>query len=579
MSLFNELSREHLMEWAGKFRREQYEQGAVILREHERATVFYIVDSGQLEARVGTLDGEIPRAYFYPGDYFGETGLLTGDPRNATIYASTDVELLAMDKMDFDQLLGEFPSIGENLRTLGRQRESAGRVRFPWLQPHEVTVFFSIKHWVALLRACRLTLVMGVLGAIIGFISVATAGTGSPGFIPIVSMFVSGATLGLTAFFLIYHFLDWRNDHYIITSLRVLHVERVLLLREDRDEAPLERVQDVQVWQDGFWANVLDYGDVVIQTAAATEQIVFANVPHPDYVREALFAPMQHMYTQTMAEMRESIRQELGRRMGIFQAEVEDLDEFDEQEWLAPTSDVAEDEELPRALRFLNRAWYGLMDLLTLETWIYSDGGNTITWRKNGWLLFSISIPPFLAFVIDMVLIFLSFTKGVGVPAIPLILSLFLLPILGWWIYIYWDWQNDIYRISGNRLIDVKKRPLFQEEIRRETTLDRVQNISLSIPGPIAQLLNYGTIIIETAGETGAFEFEYVHDPRRVQAEIFNRLEEFKHRQQEREMQSRLAETAEWFEVYDELQQLRQERTEREIIEGTLEDEGDLFSW
>ena len=137
----------------------------------------------------------------------------------------------------------------------------------------------------------------------------------------------------------------------------------------------------------------------------------------------------------------------------------------------------------------------------------------------------------------------------------PLILLFVLFGIFGWWFYRYWDWQNDIYQISGNRLIDLKKRPLWLEELRRETTLDRIQNVGLSMPGILAQLLNFGSLIIETAGETGAFEFENVHDPRAVQAEIFSRRERVVHQQRQEESVSRRAELGDWFEVYDELKQ------------------------
>lgn len=554
MRLFDGLLHEELAQWAGKFRRERYPHEAVILRENERALTFYIVDSGELYAHTRTRDGELPCAYFYPGDYFGETGLLTGNPRNATIQASTDVELLVMDKLDFDQLMEEFPEIRDRLIIIGRQREQAGRTRFPWLEPDEVTVFFSTKHWVALLRALRMTLLMGVVGLIIALISVSSAGARFPASVSAVSVFVSGGALGLAAFFVIYHFLDWRNDYYVVTSLRVLHVERVLLLREDRDEAPLERVQDVQVRQDGIWANLLDYGNVVIQTAAATEQIVFVRVPHPDYVREALFSPLQHARTQSISEVREAIRKELGDRLGLLPPQEAQEETADEGAQAPPVEKKAEEDDATAALlRLLRRAGRWLRERLTFETWIFE--GDTVTWRKNGWLLISVSLPPFVAAIFDLGLILLSLIKGIGVPELPAVLLVLLLPILGWWIYVYWDWQNDLYRISGNRLIDLKRRPLFQEEIFRETTLDKVQNISLSIPGPIAQLLNYGTVVIETAGEVGAFEFEHVHDPRRVQAEIFSRLEKFKRDQRERERQRRLAETAEWFEIYDMLKQ------------------------
>jgi CRP-like cAMP-binding protein len=105
MKLFNVMSEEDLSRWVSKFRREQYPRGAVIIRENDRATAFYIVDQGELRARARDGDRELPRAYFYPGDYFGETGLLTGELRNATIDVLTDAELLVLDKMDFDQMI------------------------------------------------------------------------------------------------------------------------------------------------------------------------------------------------------------------------------------------------------------------------------------------------------------------------------------------------------------------------------------------------------------------------------------------------------------------------------------------
>ena len=76
----------------------------------------------RIQTRARAAGKDSPRAYFYPGDYFGETGLLTGEPRNATIDVLTDAELLVLDKLRFDQLMEDFPDIREQLRALGRQR-------------------------------------------------------------------------------------------------------------------------------------------------------------------------------------------------------------------------------------------------------------------------------------------------------------------------------------------------------------------------------------------------------------------------------------------------------------------------
>jgi uncharacterized membrane protein YdbT with pleckstrin-like domain len=544
-------------QWAGRFRREHRFRGAVIIRQDDRATAFYIVDRGELRARARVDDKEVPVAYFYPGDFFGETGLLTGQPRNATVEVLTDAELLVLDKLEFDQFMEEFPVIRERLLTFGREREAAGRTRFDWQRPDEVTLFFSTKHWIALLRALRWTVLLGVLGVI------ATAIYAGAEIADLPAAFLriaAGTVWAFTLLLFIYRFFDWRNDHYIITSLRILHVERVLLLREDRQEAPIERVQDVQVVQEGVLANVFHYGHAIIQTAAATQNVVFAYVPHPELVQEILFAPLHHTESQEKAEVRESIRQELGQRLNIPVASLEDENETEKSEKPASSGEKTTQEKPEDASdlwTWVRVGWQWVRGLFTFETWIESDDGNTVTWRKNGWRLVGKSILPFFSGLVATVAFFLSLGQGLWLPWAPLLLLMLLVFIFGWWFYRYWDWQNDIYQISGNRLLDLKKRPLFLAELRRETTLDKIQNANLSIPGPTARILNYGTVVIETAGEVGAFLFEYVHDPRRVQEEIFNRMERFKRQQQEAEMLRRHGEMAEWFEIYDELRQRR----------------------
>ena len=557
MKLFQDMLEPDRVRWAERFDQKSYPEGEVVVRQNDRATAFYVVVRGELCAHTRDDGQYLLLDYFHEFDYFGETGLLTGEPRNATIDVTVDAELLVLKKQDFDQLMAEVPAIRERLLSFSRLREAAGRTHFPWQQPDEVTRFFSKKHWIALLRALRLTFLIALLAVLSTAVRLSSIGRDLSLAVVSILTVIAGVLLGFSVFLAIYHFLDWRNDQYIITDQRVVHIERVLLLREERAEAPLERVQDVQVNQIGFLANALEFGDVVIQTAAATERIVFAYVANPDYVHEALFAPMQYRRTRSTGQEFVAIRQELGRQLGIPvespQAETEADQE--EKEPVSPGEEqVQESQEVVFGLLgLLQHGWQRLRDLFTFETWLDSDEGKTITWRKNGWLLFGASMPPLFAAIFVVGLALLVSAKGIGPSLLPLLLLLLLVPIFGWWFYVYWDWQNDIYQISGDRLVDLKKRPLFLEESRRETTLERVQNVSLSIPSPIAQLLNYGTVVIETAGEIGAFEFEFVHNPRGVQEEIFKRLRAFKRKQQEEQHQQRAKELGTWFKAYDEL--------------------------
>jgi CRP-like cAMP-binding protein len=86
--------------------RERYPAGAVILREGDLSTDFFLVLSGRIEIE---RKGE-PVANILAGDVFGESGAVDPGPgyqlaRNATVRAATDVELGIVDEAQFAKLL------------------------------------------------------------------------------------------------------------------------------------------------------------------------------------------------------------------------------------------------------------------------------------------------------------------------------------------------------------------------------------------------------------------------------------------------------------------------------------------
>ena len=69
---------------------------------------------------------------------------------------------------------------------------------------------------------------------------------------------------------------DYHNDIYVLTDEKIVDIERKpLALSKVTEEFYLDRVQNVKAKQRGIWANVLDYGDVTIQTAAADRGVTF----------------------------------------------------------------------------------------------------------------------------------------------------------------------------------------------------------------------------------------------------------------------------------------------------------------
>lgn len=99
-------------------RRVDVEAGARIIAQGSPGDAFYIIVSGVCAVR---RDGvELKR--YQAGDYFGETALILGQPRNADVVASTDVVLVEVARYDFLYLL-RGTDIPQRLVRLARMRD------------------------------------------------------------------------------------------------------------------------------------------------------------------------------------------------------------------------------------------------------------------------------------------------------------------------------------------------------------------------------------------------------------------------------------------------------------------------
>lgn len=84
--------------------------------------------------------------------------------------------------------------------------------------------------------------------------------------------------------FLVFSFVDYYLDVWIITNERIVNIEQKGLFARTLSEQKLFRVQDVTSEINGFFPVILNYGNVFIQTAGEKERFVFKEVPHPTQV-------------------------------------------------------------------------------------------------------------------------------------------------------------------------------------------------------------------------------------------------------------------------------------------------------
>lgn len=93
--------------------------GTTLAERGEPSDSMYVVQSGWVSAYGIDDDGQRHRLRrFGPGGLVGELGFVSGAPRSADVAADTDVELLVLDRRDYDRLRQEDPEAATELLQL-----------------------------------------------------------------------------------------------------------------------------------------------------------------------------------------------------------------------------------------------------------------------------------------------------------------------------------------------------------------------------------------------------------------------------------------------------------------------------
>lgn len=107
---------------------------------------------------------------------------------------------------------------------------------------------------------------------------------------PTASAVVLAILLLLIVFFFFWQYENWRNDIYILEPTKVVDIQRLPLgLFEDRREATLGVIQNVNASSPNLVARMFGYGDVLIETAGSRGDFTFDHVPDPDQVQRIVF--------------------------------------------------------------------------------------------------------------------------------------------------------------------------------------------------------------------------------------------------------------------------------------------------
>jgi putative ABC transport system ATP-binding protein len=122
--VFSHLTTGTLTNIAEEMEKETQPAGAVLIRQGDEGDKFYLLKSGVVEVIVnqGKAD-ESKVATLTKGQFFGETALMTGEPRNATVIAQQDVELYTLDKPHFRSAIASSEPFRKELEKILFQRQ------------------------------------------------------------------------------------------------------------------------------------------------------------------------------------------------------------------------------------------------------------------------------------------------------------------------------------------------------------------------------------------------------------------------------------------------------------------------
>jgi CRP-like cAMP-binding protein len=520
-----------------------YDDEEWVFRQGEISDRLIKVVEGRIQLSLVDADGFVRDVdVLEPGAVVGETGFLVGDFHDVTATARGHARVLYIMRTEFAQLLNTRPYLERQLNISAPVAKLLRLRLFEWLRGDEWVMEIAQRHWTRLVRLIALpTLVLLLL-----LPAILTLLLSQQIALMIVAGFLGLPLLALVAL-IAWQYFNWLDDYFVVTTQRVVHIERVWPRSTHLDETPLHSIENIFELQPDIFANLLNYGTLVLQTAGETVDVEMSYIPAPTALRRLIREQVERSRARDVLRTRGQVRDLLWRRM---------------QENGAPESNTppvgsgTASRRSEPAFSPLIMLLVSIRDFFFPPATIKLEGGHTIIFRRY-WLpgLRRYGL-PLLAFLVGTIGGALFLFSGIARPALLtwlvtwLVLEAVLLGILMWFVE---DWRNDYFQLTSTHIVHIERLPLLLQESRHEARLDRIQNLSYSVPTLVARIFKYGHVQFETASTGGTFILRYVRRPAEVQSTISNRQYQYRQRQRQMEAEQRQQELLTWFSTYDDL--------------------------
>jgi hypothetical protein len=531
--LFESLSSVELLALAAEGTLRRYESGDVIIRKGDTDKTFYVIVRGYV--RVWSRDGNgSPRLlnYHSRGDFFGEMAPLNDMPRSANVDVVEDVELVVFSDEGFERIIA-YPQISEYLRSWGQERIRRSNRAFDGKHWDEISIVLAHKSWVALMQMVLFPITLIILSLAVGALLHTLAQAPSQIILSVVIAISVG--MGLWTFWM---WEDWRNDDLIVTSKRIVHIERILIppFPTERHEEFVEQVQDITTRNHGLWTWLFGVHSLEVKTAGAGT-IRFPYLDDAAHIQEEIFRARRLARTRRIGEERSRIREKL---LTELERPVDPITPLESGEQVQVTPE--------------HTGLVRIVDYFIPRTRIVKS--DQIIWRKHWLILLRAIVPPVLLLIGCLIALGLALARPGILARVPLSYTvpvplLALLFAFAWYLWRYDGWRNDVYIVTESRIVDIEGSPFhLQKESRKESTFDVIQNTDASSPNWLFRILRIGNVEIHTASQQEPFSFDLVPRPEEVQQEIFKRLTAYRESRAREENERQYNEFSRWFGTY-----------------------------
>ncbi len=558
-----------------------------VTRQGQVGSKLYVLSAGAALVRATDDTGrERPRHYSRIGvkDYYGINALLRSDRHDATVRSMVDkdpngepldgTDWFTLQHDDALYLLESNRDLWRDTKLLLEISEKPKvKKKYAWQGDDEDIILFERKHWLWLFL--RVGAVFAGAYLILAIIMALDAAVGQSPLSPLTYALISLALLGLP---LVWFVVDYLNDYYIITNKRVLSQSRVLLIYENQQTAPLERIQDVTS-RASIIGKLFNYALLDI-TTAGMGSISFEMIPRPEVVEDTIRRLQGTARAGEAAEQRENLRNKIlaSLKMRLIPA----IPERVLPQGMAVPPQLSQWQKFWHRLtnpwrRFwrwlrsrpdaIYMAFVRLLPKYTQEKILQeralkkrkqpAPAEEDIVYRKHPWFLLKAAAIPLAVIGVSFpLLIFTEFSleslSEFSQP-IAIVYGIFLIVCILWLWFRVENWRNDTYILSKTHISYVYKIPLGLYERRRQAEWEKVQNANYVVPGLWANLINFGTVVVETASVEGKFEFENIGNPRKVHKEVMMRIGLTRAAQAQRSREQQQAALSETLEIYNEL--------------------------